>query len=353
MEEIMIYPYCRAYEPYVLNSDLIGNNRITALVSPKGWGLEGGEIACGEKYLTVLSDFSRALEECTAVWFVDDEKDALPETLLKERLSEAIAKGKKIIFTRYNDAISFDKSVQMIPHGQNITPVRQTLEVRSSGPYCIHRINTPVLAVYGLETGVDKLAVQIALRRQFMDMGYKVASVASRLDSDLLGMYSIPGFMFSNRYSESEKIIKYNHFIKAVECRERPDLIIVGIPGGVFPFNEIDDNNFGILAYEISFAVSCDAAVMCMAYNPQFSGEYDDIKSDVTHRLGFHTVCCHIAAAVPDTQDFFEKRKRHLVSIDRKYIDRKKDFYEPRNIYNMQDKDSAKKAAILIRDVLS
>ncbi len=38
MEKVMIYPYSRAYEPYVRNAEVMGEYAVTALVSPRGWG---------------------------------------------------------------------------------------------------------------------------------------------------------------------------------------------------------------------------------------------------------------------------------------------------------------------------
>ena len=57
MERIMIYPYTRAYEPYVRYAGLLENREIVSLVSSGGSGLVGRQVCSGEKELTVSKDY--------------------------------------------------------------------------------------------------------------------------------------------------------------------------------------------------------------------------------------------------------------------------------------------------------
>ena len=141
------------------------------------------------------------------------------------------------------------------------------------------------------ETG--KLGVQLALREELIEKGYKVSSISSRLDSELYGLHPIPSFMFDRMNSETEKIQKYNHYVKQIELIEHPDIIIIGIPGGILPYDEIDHNEYGILAYEISYAVPCDAAIMCLPYNSDFTGDFSDLGTAVEQIFRFQTIGCH------------------------------------------------------------
>ncbi len=55
----LIYPYSKAYEPYVRNEGILGEYLISALVSPRGWGYEGDVVADrqGREHM-VSADFS-------------------------------------------------------------------------------------------------------------------------------------------------------------------------------------------------------------------------------------------------------------------------------------------------------
>lgn len=348
----MIYPYSKAYEPYVLHPELLVNQEISALVTPNGSGLVGRKINYGGKIWEILNNFSEALNQCDIVWFVNDEKFKLSEETIKEKVYEAVSKGKRIIYTR-TDTVSKDKIANIIPMHQKIQLERsRKMERKLQAEYCYH-IDTPVLIVYGTEAGTDKLAVQLSLRREFIHRGYKVASISTRVDSELFGMYAMPEFMIEHECSEAEKIKRFNHYAKQIELAEQPDIMIVGIPGGTLPFDRIDHNEYGILAYEISFAVPCDGAVMCMSYNPDFDGDYSDFAHDMELVFRYKTICCHIAAMIPDMKTTMENRKRHLVSLEREFIDEKIEQYNKSNVFNIVSKNGAKHAVQLICDELS
>ena len=41
--------------------------------------------------------------------------------------------------------------------------------------------------------------------------------------------------MYDEGVSEKKKILMYNHYLKWIEQSEKPDVILVGIPGGIMP----------------------------------------------------------------------------------------------------------------------
>lgn len=348
----MIYPYSKAYEPYVLYQGALKDMEISSLVSPKGSGLVGRKVCYEGRTWEISSNYTEALNQCDIVWFVNDEKFRLSEEEIKKKVLEAVSVGKKIIFTRTVTADG-NNLADMIPVQQKIKLEKShMMEDKLSEHYCYH-IDTPVLIVYGTEAGTDKLAVQLSLREEFIHKGYKVASISSRVDSELYDMYAMPKFMTGHECSEAEKIKRYNHYVKQIELTEEPDIILVGIPGGTLPYDRIDHNEYGILAYEISFAVPCDGAVMCMPYNPGFCGDFSDFADDMKLIFRYKTICCHVAAVIPDMKTMSENRKRHLVSLEREFIDVKIKQYNKENVFNLLNKNGAERAVELICDALS
>lgn len=334
MERIMIYPYSKAYEPYVLYAGLLADREISSLVTPNGSGLVGKQICVGEKKLVISNDYETELNRCDAVWFVNDETFALSEEMVVGKLIEAVRRGKKIIFTRTSVA-DYNRIADLIPPAQNMSQQELYLtEDKFEADYCYH-IDAPVLVVYGTERDTDKLAVQLALREELIRIGYRTTSISSRTDGVLYGMHPIPEYMLKATFSEGDKIRKYNHYVKQIELAENPDILIIGIPGGVLPYDRVDHNDYGILAYEISFAVPCDAAIVCMPYNSEFDGDFSSFANDMEQIFRYHTVGCHIAAAVPDMQAALDNRKRHLVRLDRNFVETKVKQYNSQNVFHI------------------
>lgn len=353
MEKILIYPYSKGYEPYVKSQEIMGSYSVTALVSPRGWGYEGDVITDrqGREYV-VSAEFLEKLDDCTCVWFVTDGRLEIPKGLLSEKVSEAVKHGKKIIYTRYSDKY-YEEMRRLIPAEQYIEMGVKHKELHTLLPDRTYEIETPVIVAAGMGQNTDKLAVQLTLRRKLMEKGYKVSVISSRRDGNWDGVYEMPEFVFGHSVSESEKVIKLNHYVKQIEMSDRPDVLIVGVPGAILPLDSIDHNEFGILAYEMSFAVPCDVAVLCMTYEPQFEGDYKKLAEDMENRFGFFVAGIHIAAVVTDTQLFFEERKLSYVSIDQKVVDRKVSEIHDDTIWNVLNEQGAEKAVARLLDILS
>ena len=129
----------------------------------------------------------------------------------------------------------------------------------------------PIISVMGVGYNVSKFDVQLYLREMFLKKGYKVAQIGTKKISNIMGFYSIPDFMYNNRFSGEETILRFNEFVKKVEDKEKPDIIIIGVPEPILPLNKKHLFSFGIRAYEIYQAVDVDYCILNL-----LSGEYSD-----------------------------------------------------------------------------
>lgn len=353
MEKLMIYPYSKAYEPYVSNAELLGEYMVTALVSPRGWGYEGDIIVDGQgnRYM-VSADFTEKLDDCTCVWFVADDRRKIPKELLREKLQETVKHGKKILYTRYGDDYC-EEMKQLIPTELYIEKKTKLETVLNLSKDRTYDIDTPIIVVAGLGQDTDKLAVQFILMQKLRGKGYTAILISSRQDGDWKGVYGMPEFVFDHSVGETEKIIKLNHYVKQIEISEKPDVLLVGVPGAVLPLDGINHNEFGILAYEISFAVPCDAAVICMPYQSLFNGDYSQLAEDMQKRFGFSVAGIHMAAVVQDAQEFYAERKLSYVSIEQKVVDRKVSEICDDSVWNIRSERGAEKAVSQLIDTLS
>lgn len=132
----------------------------------------------------------------------------------------------------------------------------------------------------GVTNKACKFEIQLSIRENLQSKGYKISQIGSRNYCEFLGFHSFPGFMYNRNLSESEKIILFNNYIKRLENDENPDLIVIGIPGGIMKRNDTFTSYFGIFAYEISQAVTPDY-VIC-------STQYQDFKHEYLFGLQIH-----------------------------------------------------------------
>lgn len=335
MEQLAIYPYNTSYAPIVRHQKLIHDMEIRSLISPKGWGLNNDCIKTYDEKLIVTDNFTTGIEKCTAVWFVNDADISIPKELLKAKLLEALKHNKRVLFTRTSH--TYDEEIK------DLIPIKKSIQIKENNYFAdnentsFFKINTPVIFVLGLSENTDKFEVQVALREQFMQKGYKVSSVSSRTDSAIVGMHPLPHFLFDS-ISEVEKIVLFNHLVKQIELDEKPEIIIIGIPGGVSPFSKNQHNHFGITMYEISNALSCDCAVFCSPYL-DYSLDlkyFTKISNEIYGKFGFPIDYHHIAARTydkwlgqPSDKDF------NWVTLDESFIDSRIETYNRLDVFNL------------------
>lgn len=157
----------------------------------------------------------------------------------------------------------------------------------------IASLKTPVVFIASSLERCRKFEVELALYEEFSRKGYKPTLVASKEFAPLFDVYSFPKFVFS-RNLETDKIVNLNMFFKSIEQRDKPDIIFVGIPGAIAPFNNKILNYFGYALHATTNAVLPDVLVLNVNYD-QF-----DLKT--LHQ--FVNNCSRLTGVKPDALCF-------------------------------------------------
>ncbi|WP_027183710.1 TIGR04066 family peptide maturation system protein [Desulfovibrio inopinatus] len=299
----MIYPYDWKSLPLVRNKGSIKGLDITQCVSPVGWGLDGidaGHLDHGETLtLPITSDFQQALGRADTVLFAHhDRESALQHADLIEKIEQAIDEKKHIVCTVDLTQSEYeDLDRRCLQNKCNFTYFNTNLYQNSAmkqemqgKKLLLKTITVPVIMVFGLTERVGSLDTQLALVNYLKSIGYKSSLISSRSDGSLFGVHSMPGFMLSHEFTSSEKIILFNHYLKNVEKTEDPDVLIVGVPGGLLPITNRETQNFGTLAYKITRAAQPDASLVCLAsahYTPEY---FNRLTPLLTHRFSMDIV---------------------------------------------------------------
>lgn len=341
MKKLLMYPYSPRYDGYIEywnHKNII----IQSLVCPKGWWNEKIKANIGNKEYSIKFDFEEELSICDVVWFVSDDKIILEEELLFENIAKAINWKKEIIYTRYEPFDQYRKVIQWIPKHQSLMLKKHN----ANRDFLINKkicypISCPVVIVFGLEENTQKFEVHLSLWKEFERRGYSVSNISSRKDSELINMHSMPDFMFTKRLDGAEKVVLFNHFVKSIEIKEEPELIIISIPGGVVPFDEFNSNYYGMLAYYISHAVPSDYAIVCIPFYEELDGDFREIANSLYYKFGFNIEYCHMSAIATDITSYFDTHERDFVQVNEKYYKEIISRMKGKNIFNLLDKNVA------------
>ncbi|MDY4115665.1 MAG: TIGR04066 family peptide maturation system protein, partial [Blautia sp.] len=98
-------------------------------------------------------------------------------------------------------------------------------------------------------------------RKIFIEQNYKVFQVGTKDYSTLFELDNWPRFLFSQEISFPKKVFAFNRWIFERVKKLEPDIIILGIPGGIMPINNKICNYFGELALIISKALKIDVNI--------------------------------------------------------------------------------------------
>jgi len=296
-ENVMVYPYDANFTPVLRCKSFVDSYKIVGLSSLSGWGLCGKDASYvdGGPKLNILVEnkFEEYFNFCDTVIIAETDHNIDYEKYIYPQIFAAISAGKNIICLKkldekLNELEDYCKSkkVYFKNYGRNSVKYNDSpLNIRRERG--LFDINTPVIGIVGISENTNKFSLQIEIKSHLEDMGYKVALVGSRAYCEFLGFNSFPYFMSDNSISEAEKIYFFNRYIKTIELVEKPDIIIIGVPGGIIPFNQKVNNNFGITAFEIFQSVTPDFSVVSIFHEMYTSEYFEKMFNNIKYRFGF------------------------------------------------------------------
>ncbi|MCX7923054.1 MAG: TIGR04066 family peptide maturation system protein [Clostridia bacterium] len=304
-ERVVVYPYDAKFATVLRHRKLCETLDFVGVASPSGWGLTGKDAGFSDygsdTGLIVENRFEHLLDLCDTVWFVQSETQIDFEKLIYPKIAQAIQSRKNIICSLDLKGKERGLKELCIKHNVYLRYFKSTFNLdelkdnMKSRRIQFNKFETPIIAVSGCAEGIHKFEIQLALREHLANMGYRVSQIGSRNYCELLGFHSFPGFMYECGISESDKVLLFNDYIKKIELEEVPDIIILGVPGGIMPVHENSTDGFGILHYEVFQAVTPDAAILSILYSTYNEDFFDKLYNIAKYRFGFEIDCCSMA----------------------------------------------------------
>lgn len=307
MKKVLVYPFDRAFVPEIEYLNLIEEIEKLYLCSPHGWGYVGELFEWKGKQVRVESEFEKLVHICDEVWIVDSYNKLFPEDVLQKKIEYAVHKNKKVIFNYNNCALGCSKNVGT----SMFIDINRYLHMREK----IYEINLPVIGIVGISEETDKFELQLLINRILKNKGYNVSHIASRNNIGLIDIHPFPSWLFDADISEKDKIICFNHYVKEIELRDKPDLILIGIPGGILPINDRIYENFGILHYEISWAVTFDYVFCSLLFGNYGADDLNQIRQRIKEIFRIEIDCFNLSTTILNPVEMDSKESKNYIML--------------------------------------
>lgn len=331
-KRILVYPFDIEFSPVLRHSEMMPEYSIEALVSPAGWGMNGKDAAIadgGDRLnININADFDGLLPMCDTVLFTEAEHHLDFEKFILPKVIKAAEQGKDILNLRELGE-ERKKKLKSLCKKYSVSfrscEDLKDIEVNNEADGLkLQKIYTPVIFVAGVYERTQKFEIQLSLRDAFSSLGYSVSQIGSRNYCELLGFHSFPDFMYDPFLTEEKKILSFNRYLKEIEIIEKPDVLIVGVPGGVMRLNDSFTGRFGITAYEVSQAVTPDVSILSTFYEDYKPEYFEKLSTSIKYKLGFDISCYNLSNVKFDWEAAKNIFKESYLLLDSSFIEKKK-----------------------------
>ena len=187
----------------------------------------------------------------------------------------------------------------------------------------IYEMDTPIVLVTGITEHSKKLDCVLSAKSYFEKCGYRVSAIGSKNFSGLFGVHAFPEFMYSDM-KEDKKILYFNAICKNIEYFEKPDVFIIGVPGGAVPYNNTFTNFFGILPYEVTQAVEPDYIVTIIPYGEYEEQFFEELGGMVKYRLGCNNISYGMTNCFIDINSSKQENKVQYCNLKFEDVEKRK-----------------------------
>jgi len=322
MESVVLYPYNDSYLPVIKYRSLIKDYEIKSIVTDSKWKEDKIQYYKNHYDIIVTENFELGIKGSDILWLIDDDQSLSNRANLLSKLARAIFLGKKILFGRYKDLLLRDFICDYF--GQECLYSLEKIQLQYISPELqlqLLDMDVPIVFITGVTGNTEKYNILLGVYSEISKQGYNISAISARRDSEMMGIHSMPDFMWDKNIKISDKILEFNHFIKQIELKNTPELIIIEIPGGCIPYTHKVHNYFGEFIYIISNAIVSDYAILSSLnekYDPNyFSNMEEIIESRYNIHLNSHYISCKALDVFDD----------NIANVEGKFLSVKEEFH--------------------------
>lgn len=143
--------------------------------------------------------------------------------------------------------------------------------------------------------------------------GKKVIAVSSNPNVALLdNMYYFPSSFLSESQDINYALAKWNAYLKAIQKKEYPDILLVEVPGVLMKSDLTGNHYLGIEAYAISQVLTPDYAICCAPINLYREEFWKRFNSVAKHKFGFPINAVQVSNLIVNPKMNIEAEDRYL-----------------------------------------
>ena len=140
--------------------------------------------------------------------------------------------------------------------------------------------------------------------------------------SGLFSFHSFPSFMFDSDMDGNMKILLFNRYIKRLEREEKPDIIILGVPGAVQNLSEEFTLGFAMTPYLTFNAVLVDYLILCSFF--ETSEEFLKMVSTMCeYKFDCPVDCFHISNLAIDMSETSGRKRLTTLAYSSDFVRQK------------------------------
>lgn len=314
-KKLAIYPFSEELMPILRHQNKIRNYELTYAIIPKGWESHDESRKQYMKYFCPEEKFysENIINSIDAILLC---KPVFQNDLsMYIRITDLAEKYNKQIMYVYE--LEREITKQNKKHWVCLKPEQVDTPQNSE----LFSIDVPVIMIFGLGENCEKWDVQLGLYDYFIQKGYNASLISSNGISQIMGLHNFPSCLDSPELTFSQQVKSLNAFIKKIELEEKPNLIILGVPGGIIKYSPTVPTGYGYLPFLISNATLPDISILSL-YCGEYGAEHvKKIQSACFYRFSAKVNYFHISKKVCNYD--LETKQMNYYSVDNPYLTEK------------------------------
>lgn len=326
-KKVLIYPFSNKFFPVMKAMiNKTDEYEIVSAVTPKTWFLAGekddvSKINNSDYFgIAISNNFIEEIERCDTVIIANCNNEKIMYNDIVDKIKTSIKFNKNIIccFELENKDIleinklsqksnvKFEYLNELYKSPKEIEMIEQQ-EVDKHARMC--KIDSTIIFVGKLLDELESTFSLVSISENYKKQGYDVVTISLNNNCRILDYLSFPNSIFELNISIERKIVLFNYFIKEIEKKYRPDLIVIQLPGGMMKYSDIITNGFGVYPYLISQAISSDYFVLVTPFNEMEEEFHEKLNECFWHRFGFKIDMVNMLNTALDVSSSIEQDK--------------------------------------------
>ncbi|MBR0092123.1 MAG: hypothetical protein IJP92_10525 [Lachnospiraceae bacterium] len=170
---------------------------------------------------------------------------------------------------------------------------KRALKEFSFSAHALEQIPVPVIGVGALYKDLDRTALTSRIKRAAGLFGRKLATVYTDRDYSRFGCNCIPRDLIG-KLSFEDRILFINYYIRRVVEAEKPETVVVEIPGGILPMGSQNLNGGGEFPFIFMQALMPDYFICTLPFQHYSGDDIGTYEKRIAHRYGVKSISFHL-----------------------------------------------------------